>query len=84
MTSAINVVVYMQLFWCSSKIYYSNILQLEEFVFQAFDTNYRKKNVFWWRKRKYRLDMSQCISGNIMPLIAHVTILNLVEIGLWF
>ncbi len=30
--------------------------------------------------RKYRLDMSQCISGNIMPLVAQVAILNLAEI----
>ena len=30
MTSATNVVDHMQLFWCSSKIYYSNIVQLEE------------------------------------------------------
>ncbi len=53
MTSAINVVVHMQLFWCSSKIYYSNIVQLEEYavcnkVLQAYLIPILPKNLYFF------------------------------------
>ncbi len=52
MTSVRNVVVHMQLFWCSSKTYYSDIVQLAlcnvyyNTVLEAyFDANCRKNHL---------------------------------------
>ncbi len=41
---------------------------------------HRTKSVFTEGNVKYGIDESQCISGNIMPHLAHVAMLNFVEI----
>ncbi len=81
MISAVNVVAHMQLCWCSRKNYNSNIVQLEEIVvcykvFLGLLIPITEKMGFFSRNQKYQLDVSQCISGNLMPLIAHVAIIE--------